>query len=217
MQLSLSAEDEESPEKKAAALEASLAKLNEIFDEHPSTELAVKLISGQSVGKITLEGVRSAAKRARKEAKRAAEQARKEAEESAKFEKWLKLAEQGDVYAQTSLGVMYRNGEGVPKNDAEAVKWFRKAVEQGYAGAQFNLGLMLDNGRGVPKNYDEAFKWYRKAAERGHADAQYNLGNMYHNGSGVPVNKAKAIKWWLKAAEQGHEDSKREFEILEAK
>ena len=55
MQLSLSAEDEESLEKKAAALEASLAKLNEIFDEYPSTELAVKLISGQSVGGISLE------------------------------------------------------------------------------------------------------------------------------------------------------------------
>ena len=63
MQLSLSAEDEESLEKKAVALEASLAKLNEIFDEYPSTELAVKLISGQSVGKITLEGVRDGASR----------------------------------------------------------------------------------------------------------------------------------------------------------
>jgi uncharacterized protein len=28
---------------------------------------------------------------------------------------------------------MYDNGEGVPENDAEAVKWFRKAAEQGLA------------------------------------------------------------------------------------
>ena len=34
------------------------------------------------------------------------------------------------------------NGEGVPKNDAEAVTWYRKAAEQGYANAQFNLGYM---------------------------------------------------------------------------
>ena len=62
IQLSLSAEDEESREKKAVALEASLAKLNEIFDEYPSTELAVKLISGQEIGDISLEDVAKAAK-----------------------------------------------------------------------------------------------------------------------------------------------------------
>ena len=64
-QHSLSAEDEKSLEKKAAALEASLAKINEIFDEYISTELAVKLISGQSIGGISLEDVGEAAVRAR--------------------------------------------------------------------------------------------------------------------------------------------------------
>jgi TPR repeat protein len=28
-----------------------------------------------------------------------------------------------------------------PEDDAEAVKWYRKAAEQGLANAQFNLGL----------------------------------------------------------------------------
>jgi uncharacterized protein len=42
---------------------------------------------------------------------------------------------------------MYATGEGVPKDDAEAVKWFRKAAEQGHAKAQFNLGAMYDNGQ----------------------------------------------------------------------
>jgi len=44
---------------------------------------------------------------------------------------WLPLAEQGDVSAQYFLGDMYRKGLGVPENDAEAVKWYRKAAEQG--------------------------------------------------------------------------------------
>ena len=35
---------------------------------------------------------------------------------------------------------MYRNGQGVTQDNAEAVKWYRKAAEQGYAAAQFNLG-----------------------------------------------------------------------------
>ena len=52
------------------------------------------------------------------------------------------LAEQGDADAQTLIGMMYNEGLGVPKNDAEAVKWFHKAAEQGIAQAQFNLGSM---------------------------------------------------------------------------
>ena len=65
---------------------------------------------------------------------------------------------------------MYDNGEGVPENDAEAVKWYRKAADQGYAKAQSNLGVMYDNGEGVPENDAEAVKWYRKAADQGYAD-----------------------------------------------
>ena len=59
------------------------------------------------------------------------------------------LAEQGDVEAQFYVAIMYDNGEGVPKNDKTAVKWYTKAAEQGYAKAQSNLGLLYDNGEGV--------------------------------------------------------------------
>ena len=52
------------------------------------------------------------------------------------------LADQGDVDAQFNLGVMYDNGEGVPQDYAEAVRWYRLAAEQGNASAQFNLGSM---------------------------------------------------------------------------
>ncbi len=40
-------------------------------------------------------------------------------------------AEMGDALSQTSLGFKYLYGEGVPKDAAEAMKWFRKAAEQG--------------------------------------------------------------------------------------
>jgi len=41
--------------------------------------------------------------------------------------------------AQFNLGVMYEFGEGVPKNNAEAIKWFRKAAEQGDGDAKKRL------------------------------------------------------------------------------
>jgi TPR repeat protein len=38
------------------------------------------------------------------------------------FDETMTAAKQGEAYAQFNLGVMYANGEGAPKNDAEAVK-----------------------------------------------------------------------------------------------
>ncbi|MGB3400003.1 MAG: tetratricopeptide repeat protein [Candidatus Deferrimicrobiaceae bacterium] len=113
-------------------------------------------------------------------------------------------ANKGEAEAQTALADMYRKGEGVPKNDAEAAKWYRKAAEQGVPDAQVNLGLMQANGEGVPKNYGEAVEWYRKAAEQGDEKAQHGLGVMYHNGFGVDRNDGEATKWFRKAAEQGY-------------
>ena len=67
---------------------------------------------------------------------------------------------------------MYDNGEGVPQDDAEAVRWFRLAAEQGEARAQFNLGIRYANGEGVPQDDAEAIRWYRLAAEQGE---EYNF------------------------------------------
>ena len=74
---------------------------------------------------------------------------------------------------------MYDNGEGVPQDYAEAVKWYRLAAEQGNAKAQYNLAVMYDNGEGVPQDYAEAVKWYRLAAEQGDAKAQHSVGRKY--------------------------------------
>jgi hypothetical protein len=45
-------------------------------------------------------------------------------------------AAQGYAEAQYNMGVMYRDGEGVSQDYAEAAKWFRKAAEQGDANAE---------------------------------------------------------------------------------
>ena len=112
--------------------------------------------------------------------------------QDAKLADIMKRAKSGDANAQLLLGVSYAEGHGVPKDDAEAVKWFRKAADQGFAEAQHILGMMYAKGRGVPEDDAEAVKWYRKAADQGHARAQYMLGNMYANGEGVPQDDVMA-------------------------
>ena len=47
------------------------------------------------------------------------------------FDAVKKAAEQGHADAQYNLGLMYDYGGGVPEDDAEAVRWYRKAAEQG--------------------------------------------------------------------------------------
>ena len=78
-----------------------------------------------------------------------------------------KAAEQGHADAQFLLGLMYDVGEGVPENDAEAVRWYRKAAEQGDAPAQNNLGLMYGNGEGIPEDRVQAYVWFSIAAAQG--------------------------------------------------
>ena len=60
------------------------------------------------------------------------------------FEEQLKLAQQGHAKAQYSLGMLYFNGWGVPKNDKTSVMWYTKAAEQGSVDAQNELGFKLD-------------------------------------------------------------------------
>ena len=80
---------------------------------------------------------------------------------------WRPLAEQGDADAQFYLGVMYENGQGVPQNYAEALKWHQLAAEQGNAGAQYNLGLMYSSGQqGVPQDFLRAHIWFNLAGSR---------------------------------------------------
>jgi hypothetical protein len=102
--------------------------------------------------------------------------------------------------AQYGLGVMYYKGRGVPQDDSEAVRWFRKAADQGDMQAQSYLGFRYFHGQGVPQDYAEAARWYRKAAGQGDVDAQYALGFMYRNGQGVSRNYAEAVRWYGKVA-----------------
>ncbi len=133
------------------------------------------------------------------------------------LKEWRPLAERGDAQAQRDLGLMYNNGQGVPKDYAEAVEWYRRAAEQGLVSAQNNLGFMYERGRGVPKDYAKAVKWLRKAANQGHAVAQYNLGLMFRRGQGVPQDNTKAVKWYRRAAEQGQANAQHNLDFMQKK
>ena len=75
---------------------------------------------------------------------------------------------------------MYDNGQGVPEDDMEAVKWWRKAAEQGDEAAQYNLGIAYANGIGVPQDDIKA----------------YALLHLAENGEGVRKDNVAAYAWF---------------------
>jgi Sel1 repeat len=108
-----------------------------------------------------------------------------------------------DAKAPYDLGLAYHEGTVVPKDDVEAVKWFRKAANQGDANAQCELGYAYHAGEGVPKDDVEAVKWFRKAADQGHAAAQRTIALAYHEGCGVPKDHTEFLKWLRKGKSVG--------------
>jgi len=88
---------------------------------------------------------------------------------------WRSLAEQGDAEAQWFLGSMYYQGEGVPQDDQEAVRWYRQAADQGDAYAQNTLGYMYHDGKGVQKDSIQAYMWWVLSAEQGFRLAKESL------------------------------------------
>ena len=122
---------------------------------------------------------------------------------------WIKLAEQGDSFAQAQLGWMYENGEDVTQDYEKAMFWTRKSAEQGYARAQYNLGWMYYYGEGVAQDYEKAAEWYRRAAEQDNAYAQARLSVMVAKGQGVTADKKKAMEWYQQAAQRLKKDAER--------
>ena len=51
-------------------------------------------------------------------------------------------AEQGDAYAQYSLGYLYENGRGVIQDNVRAHMWYNIAASQGYKYATKNRDLL---------------------------------------------------------------------------
>jgi tetratricopeptide (TPR) repeat protein len=120
-------------------------------------------------------------------------------------------AAQGDPKAEVQLAYIYWNGRDVPRDYAEALRWYRKAADQGYADGESGLGFMYWHGQGVPQDYAEALRWYLKAANQGDAKAQNGVGIVYEEGEGIPQNYAEALQWYHKAADQN--DSRAQYNL----
>ena len=126
---------------------------------------------------------------------------------------YRKGAQQGDRNGMRNLGVLYRDGTGLPKDPSQAMSWFRKAADLGDVDALYYIGNLYSDGIGVPKDEVAAVEWYRKGAARGDKDAMTELGACYWFGKGVDKSAREAINWWKQAGEKGDENAKKNLKM----
>jgi hypothetical protein len=75
-------------------------------------------------------------------------------------------AEQGVASSQGMLGMLYAEGDGVPKDFAKAIEWFQKAADQGDPLGCVGIGMAYEKGvAGKPHDKQKAIEWYKKAGD----------------------------------------------------
>jgi TPR repeat protein len=113
------------------------------------------------------------------------------------------LGEQGDADAQYQLGILYHDGSTVPKDDAQAVQWFKRAAELGYVRAQSTLGAYYWAGRGVPQDYSKAYFWSQLALAQGDENSKSRLEGLSAQMTRAQVAEARQqAEAWLHAHTQ---------------
>ena len=104
--------------------------------------------------------------------------------------KWC--AEQGHAGAQYSLGNMYRRGEGVPEDDAEAVGLYRLAAKQG-THSRRSTSAIYNNREGVPEDDVQAYAWFNLAAAQGNKAASKNKGLIRKGMTSAQIAEAQKL------------------------
>lgn len=119
----------------------------------------------------------------------------------------IRGAKQGNADAQFFLGFMLEKGIGFSKDEAEAVKWYRKVAEQENArsqsDAQSMLGLMYADGRGVKKDNAEAMSWFGKVMEKRYSELFSESDLVIKIDLFMLKDKTKVINRYRKEAENG--------------
>ena len=73
------------------------------------------------------------------------------------------LAAEGSADAQLIVGLMYRDGTGVSKDERRAFEMFELSAENGNVAAQFNVAKAYQEGHGTRRDYIRARYWYERA------------------------------------------------------
>lgn len=134
-----------------------------------------------------------------------------QAQSFAKKQEWVSvfnimypLALEGNLQAQSNLGMLYNLGRGVAQDREKAYWWFSEAAERGSISAINNLAVMYYQGQYVKKDEKQAIKLFETTAKADNVDAMMMLAEVYHRQG----NDTKSFEWLKKAANKGNATAK---------
>jgi hypothetical protein len=114
-----------------------------------------------------------------------------------------KNAEAGCAQAQLFLGLMFMEGDGVPRDCAKGLSLVQSLANRFYGDAQIFLGRLSEFGRCKDQVVTEAYRWYAIAAshpvESKSRDAARDLRiakQTLLSVSEIEQGDAAAIRWW---------------------
>jgi len=126
----------------------------------------------------------------------------------------LGLAKEGNLVAQFMTANAYHHGEGLPKDDVAAFRWWRKSYDAGYNESLPSLLMCYAYGVGVKADPSEVFALCKLSASRGDVLGQYNLAVCFDRGEGVPEDDVEAERWYKITAERGHSQSQVAYALI---
>jgi TPR repeat protein len=97
--------------------------------------------------------------------------------------------------AHTLLSTHYREGRGVPRDEAESIRLLRRGAELGDPVAQNEYGVALRDGTRVESDAQQSFQWFEKGAWGDNTEAQLNLAFAYLHGTGIERDRVRGVAW----------------------
>ena len=98
--------------------------------------------------------------------------------------------------AACALGNIYATGRpGLPRNMAEAARWYELAAQGGDAAAQLVYAIMLLEGNPVPQDTTQGMSYLRLSAGQDNPQAIALLINLLRNGGGGEQAEQEAEAW----------------------
>lgn len=134
------------------------------------------------------------------------------AQEFANKQQWIDvfnimypMALEGNITAQSNLGMLYNLGRGTVRDYEKAYWWFSEAAEKGSVKGLNNLGVMYLRGDYVKQNTEQAIKLFERTAQAKDTDAMMMLSNIYR----LQNQPEKSLEWLKKAAELGNKEDRK--------
>ena len=120
------------------------------------------------------------------------------------FDIMYPMALEGNITAQSNLGMLYNLGRGTVRDYEKAYWWFSEAAEKGSVKGLNNLGVMYLRGDYVKQNTEQAIKLFERTARAKDTDGMMMLSNIYSSQN----QPEKSLEWLKKAAELGNKEAK---------